>query len=318
MPSSLDLLCVWGEGPAYRATGLALPIVSRRGWILFASLGLIWGLPYLLIKVGVESLSVSMVIFSRMALGALILLPIAIATGQLKHLRGHWRWVIVFALVELTFTLLALTWAEQRISSSLAGLFVAAVPITTALIAWRLGLDDRLTGTRLVGMGVGIVGVGALVGFDVSSDSILAVLALVVTVVGYSLGPIIIDRRLQGVPGVPVMAIAIGLNAVIYAPFAWLTRPTEPVPSSAWVAIALLGVLCTAIAFVIFFALVREVGPSRTTLITYVNPAVAVVLGIVILDEPFTLGIAIGFPLVLLGSWLATRRSPAIESEPHA
>jgi len=295
-----------------------LPIVSRRGWILFASLGLIWGLPYLLIKVGVESLSVSMVIFSRMALGALILLPIAIATGQLKHLRGHWRWVIVFALVELTFTLLALTWAEQRISSSLAGLFVAAVPITTALIAWRLGLDDRLTGTRLVGMGVGIVGVGALVGFDVSSDSILAVLALVVTVVGYSLGPIIIDRRLQGVPGVPVMAIAIGLNAVIYAPFAWLTRPTEPVPSSAWVAIALLGVLCTAIAFVIFFALVREVGPSRTTLITYVNPAVAVVLGIVILDEPFTLGIAIGFPLVLLGSWLATRRSPAIESEPHA
>ena len=295
--------------------------MSRRGWLLFVSLGIIWGIPYLLIKVGVESLSVSMVIFSRMALAALILLPIAIGTGQLKRLRGHWRWVIIFALVELTFTLLALTWAEQHISSSLAGLFVAAVPITTALIAWRIGLDDRLTGTRLVGMGVGIVGVGALVGFDVSSDSVLAILALVVTVVGYSLGPIIIDRKLQGVPGVAVMAIAISLNALIYAPFAFITRPTAPVPASAWIAVGLLGVVCTAAAFVIFFALVGEVGPSRTTLITYVNPAVAVVLGIVILSEPFTLGIAIGFPLVLIGSYLATRRAPAaalaVEAEPH-
>jgi len=289
---------------------------------MFISLGIIWGIPYLLIKVGVESMSVSMVIFSRMALAALILLPIAIATGQLKRLRGHWRWVIIFALVELTFTLLALTWAEQHISSSLAGLFVAAVPITTALIAWRIGLDDRLTGTRLVGMGVGIVGVGALVGFDVSSDSFLAIAALVVTVVGYSLGPIIIDRKLQGVPGVAVMAVAISLNALIYAPFAFLTRPTAPVPNSAWIAVGLLGVVCTAGAFVLFFALVGEVGPSRTTLITYVNPAVAVVLGILILGEPFTLGIAIGFPLVLLGSYLATRRAPAaalaVEAEPHA
>lgn len=289
---------------------------------MFISLGIIWGMPYLLIKVGVESLSVSMVIFSRMALGALILLPIAILTGQLKRLRGHWRWVIIFGLVELTFTLLALTWAEQHISSSLAGLFIAAVPITTALIAWRLGLDDRLTGTRLVGMGVGILGVGALVGFDVSSDSVLAILALVVTVVGYSFGPIIIDRKLDGVPGVAVMAIAISLNALIYAPFAWLSRPTAPVPTSAWISVALLGIVCTAAAFVLLFALVGEVGPSRTTLITYVNPAVAVVLGIVILSEPFTLGIAIGFPLVLIGSYLATRRAPAaalaIEAEPHA
>ncbi len=288
---------------------------------MFVSLGIIWGIPYLLIKVGVESMSVSMVIFSRMALAALILLPIAIATGQLRRLRGHWRWVFTFALVELTFTLLALTWAEQHISSSLAGLFIAAVPITTALLAWRFGLDDRLTGGRLVGMGVGIVGVAALVGFDVSSDSFLAIAALVVTVVGYSLGPIIIDQKLQGVPGVAVMAIAISINAVIYAPFAFLTRPTAPVPASAWIAVALLGIVCTAAAFVLFFALVGEVGPSRTTLITYVNPAVAVVLGIVILDEPFTLGIAIGFPLVLLGSYLATRRAPVaalqVEAEPH-
>jgi drug/metabolite transporter (DMT)-like permease len=295
-----------------------LPIVSRRGWILFASLGLIWGLPYLLIKVGVTSLSTPMVVFSRLAIAAIILMPIAIGTRQLGQLRGHMRWVIAFALVEMTFTWWALTWAEERISSSLAGLFIATVPLTTALIARRLGMDDRLTGTRLVGMGIGFVGVGALVGLDVTGGDLLAIAALVVTVLGYSIGPLIVDRRLQGVPSLAVIAVSLTINAVIYAPFAWVTRPTEPVPASAWLAVILLGALCTAAAFIIFFALIAEVGPSRTTLITYVNPAVAVVLGIVILDEPFTLGIAIGFPLVLLGSWLATRRSPAIESEPHA
>lgn len=292
--------------------------MSRRGWILFASLGLIWGLPYLLIKVGVEWLSTPMVVFARLAIAAVILLPIAVATRQVGQLRGHWRWVIAFALVEMTLTWWALTWAEERISSSLAGLFIATVPLVTALLARRLGLDDRLTGTRLVGLAVGFIGVGALVGLDVSGGDLLAIAALVVTVVGYSIGPIIVDRRLQGVPSLAVIAVSLTINALIYAPFAWITRPTEPVPAQAWWAVVLLGAVCTAAAFMIFFALIAEVGPSRTTLITYVNPAVAVLLGIVILDEPMTLGIAIGFPLVLLGSWLATRRAPAVESEPHA
>jgi drug/metabolite transporter (DMT)-like permease len=292
--------------------------VSRRGWILFAALGIVWGLPYLLIKVGVEWLSTPMVVFARLAIAAVILLPIAVATGQIRQLRGHWRWVVAFALVEMTLTWWALTWAEERISSSLAGLFIATVPLVTALLARRLGLDDRLTGTRLIGLAVGFVGVGALVGLDVSGGDLLAIAALVVTVVGYSIGPIIVDRRLQGVPSLAVIAASLTINAMIYAPFAWVTRPTEPVPAQAWWAVVLLGALCTAAAFIMFFALIAEVGPSRTTLITYVNPAVAVVLGIIILDEPITLGIAIGFPLVLLGSWLATRRAPAVESEPHA
>ena len=292
--------------------------MSRRGWILFASLGLIWGLPYLTIKVGVTSLSTPMVVFGRLAIGAAILLPIAIATRQLGRLAGHWKWVIAFAVVEMTFTWWALTWAEERISSSLAGLFIATVPLVTALLARRLGMDDRLTGTRLVGLAVGFLGVGALVGLDVSGGDLVSVAALIITVIGYSVGPIIVDRRLQGVPSLAVIAVSLTINAVVYAPFAWFTRPTEPVPASAWAAVLLLGALCTAAAFLIFFALIAEVGPSRTTLITYVNPAVAVVLGIAVLGEPFTLGIAIGFPLVLLGSWLATRRAPAIESEPHA
>lgn len=295
-----------------------MPIVSRRGWILFAALGIIWGIPYLLIKVSVDSLSTPMVVFGRLIIGAVILLPIAIGTRQLGQLRGHWRWVLTFALVEMTFTWWALTWAEERISSSLAGLFIATVPITTALLARRFGLDDRLTGTRLWGMGIGFVGVGALVGLDVTGDDLLAIAALVITVLGYSIGPLIVDRKLQGVPSLAVIAVSLSINALIYAPFAWVTRPTAPVPTSAWLSVVLLGAVCTAVAFIIFFALIAEVGPSRTTLITYVNPAVAVVLGILILDEPITLGIAIGFPLVLLGSYLATRRSPAVESEPPA
>lgn len=288
--------------------------MSRRGWILFASLGIIWGLPYLLIKIGVEHLSTPVVVFGRLAIAALILLPIAIGTGQIRRLRGHLPWVLAFALVEMTFTWWALTWAEERISSSMAGLFIATVPLVTALIARRFGLDDRLTGQRLVGLAIGFVGVGALVGLDVSGGDLLAIAALVVTVLGYAFGPIIVDKKLQDVPSLAVIAVSLTINAVIYAPFAFATWPTEPVPAKTWWAVVALGVICTAAAFLLFFSLIAEVGPSRTTLITYVNPAVAVILGIIVLDEPLTLGLAIGFPLVLIGSYLATRHAPAVEA----
>jgi len=292
--------------------------VTRRGWFLFLFMGIIWGLPYLFIKVAGESLSAPVVVFSRVALAAAILLPIAIATGALKRLRGHWRWVAAFAVAEMTLPWWALTWAERYITSSMAGLFIATVPLVTALIARRMGLDDRLTGSRLAGMGIGLLGVVALVGLDVSGSSLLAVAVLLVTVVGYALGPIIIDKKLRDVPGLAVIAASLAINAVVYAPFAALTWPSEPVPPNAIWSVAILGSLCTAIAFLGFFALIKEVGPSRSTLITYINPAVAVILGILVLSEPLTLGLAIGFPLVLLGSWLATRRAPALESEPHA
>lgn len=288
--------------------------MSRRGWILFTSLGIIWGLPYLLIKIGVEYLSTPVVVFGRLAIAAIILLPIAIGTGQIRRLRGYLPWVLAFALVEMTFTWWALTWAEERISSSMAGLFIATVPLVTALIARRFGLDDRLTGQRLVGLAIGFVGVGALVGLDVSGGDLLAIAALVVTVLGYAFGPIIVDKKLKDVPSLAVIAVSLTINAVIYAPFAFVTWPTEPVPAKTWWAVVALGVVCTAAAFLLFFALILEVGPSRTTLITYVNPAVAVVLGIIVLDEPLTLGLAIGFPLVLIGSYLATRHAPAVEA----
>ncbi|MFZ4496851.1 MAG: DMT family transporter [Candidatus Nanopelagicales bacterium] len=292
--------------------------MSRRGWALFISLGLIWGLPYLLIKVGVESLSPFVVVFARVFIGAAIMLPIAFFTGQLRKLKGHWRWVFIFAIVEMTFTFLALTWAEQRISSSLAALLISTVPLTAAIIARVMGLDSRLSGMRLVGLGVGFAGVAALVGLDVSGGDLLSVAAISITVLGYALGPIIVDRKLSSAPSVAVIAASLTINALIYAPFAWLTWPTEPVPAIAWWSIVALGAVCTAGAFIIFFALIAEVGPARTTVITYVNPGVAVILGVLILGEPLTPGIVIGFPLVLAGSFLATRRAPTMESEPHA
>ena len=292
--------------------------MSRRGWALFISLGVIWGLPYLLIKVGVESLSPFVVVFARVFIGAAIMLPIAYFTGQLRKLKGHWRWVFIFAIVEMTFTFLALTWAEQRISSSLAALLISTVPLTAAIIARAMGLDSRLSGMRLVGLGVGFAGVGVLVGLDVSGGDLLSVAAISITVLGYALGPIIVDRKLSSAPSVAVIAASLTINALIYAPFAWLTWPTEPVPAIAWWSIVALGAVCTAGAFIIFFALIAEVGPARTTVITYVNPGVAVILGVLILGEPLTPGIVIGFPLVLAGSFLATRRAPTMESEPHS
>jgi drug/metabolite transporter (DMT)-like permease len=212
---------------------------------------------------------------------------------------------------------LALTWAEQRISSSLAALLISTVPLTAAIIARAMGLDSRLSGMRLVGLGVGFAGVAALVGLDVSGGDLLSVAAISITVLGYALGPIIVDRKLSSAPSVAVIAASLTINALIYAPFAWLTWPTEPVPAIAWWSIVALGAVCTAGAFIIFFALIAEVGPARTTVITYVNPGVAVILGVLILGEPLTPGIVIGFPLVLAGSFLATRRAPTMESEPH-
>jgi drug/metabolite transporter (DMT)-like permease len=291
--------------------------MSRRGLILFVSLGVIWGIPYLLIKVAVASVEPAFIVFVRVALGAAVLLPIVLVKGQWGLLRGHWRWVAAFALVEITFTFLALTWAEERISSSLAALLIAAVPIVGAILAWAFGLDTNWSTRRGLGLAMGFLGVGALVGLDVTGSSWLSVAAVGITVLGYSLGPIIVVKRLHGIPSLPVIAAALALNTVIYAPFAWAARPTESVPTEAWASMVVLGVLCTAIAFVFLFALIAEVGAPRAQVITYVNPAVAVVLGIVLLGEPFTLGIAVGFPLVLIGSWLATRGGPAIEAEPH-
>ena len=292
--------------------------MTRRGAVLFAALSLIWGTPYLLIKIGVESLAPGVVVFGRLAVALVILLPIVLWQGQWRDLRGHWRWVLIFAAVEMMVPWLLLSFAEQHITSSLAGLLIATVPMATAVILWARGLDQHFTGVRRLGLVIGFLGVAAIVGLDFAGSSWLAGVAMLIVVIGYSLGAIIIDHKLADAPSLPAITAAIGVAALVYAPIAWVSRPTTSVTASSWLAVLLLGLIPTALAFISFFALIAEVGAARSTLVTYLNPAVAVVLGIVILGEPLTAGLVIGFPLVLVGSWLATRAAPLAESEPHA
>lgn len=291
--------------------------MTRRGWILFLSLSVLWGLPYFFIKVAVEDLSAPMIVFTRCVLAAALLLPVAAARGALGPLRPFVGWIAVFAVIEMAIPFLMISWAEAQITSSLAALIVAGVPLATALLSRAFGLDHGFTGWRVVGLFVGLTGVAALVGLDVRGGQWLAVAAMALAVLGYSLGPIIASVKLADAPNVGVVAMAFTVAAVVMAPFAWVQRPVEPVSSQVWWSVALLGILCSAVAFLVFFAAIDEIGPARTTVNTYLNPAVATVLGVALLAEPVTLGILIGFPLVIVGSVLATRRGPVLEAEPH-
>ena len=293
--------------------------MTARGWALFVALSVLWGIPYLFIKIAVETLSPGMVVWVRVALGAAILLPIVLARGDIKRLSTtDWSWIVGFAIVEIALPFGALTYAEIRLSSSTTAILIAAVPIVAAVVGWRIGIDDRVTKSRAIGLAIGVIGVATLVGIDIRGDDWLSVAALGITVVGYALGPIIVATKLSRAPALSVITMALLINAFIYAPFAWVTRPTGTVPAEAWWSVVILGVLCTAVAFITFFALIAEAGPSRTTVITFIAPAVALALGVAVLSEPITWGIVVGFPLVVLGSYLATRKAPAIEAEPHA
>jgi drug/metabolite transporter (DMT)-like permease len=285
--------------------------MSRRGWVLFVAMSVIWGVPYLLIKVAVVEVSPVLVVFGRCVIGAAILLPWTIAHGQLRPALRHWRALLLFAVLEMAAPWLLLSYAETSLSSSLTGLLVATVPFAAAVAARLAGEPERLTPIRLVGMGLGVVGIAALLGLDVGAIHVLPILAVAVTVIGYATGPMVVSRALPEVPGVAASSIALLVTAVVYAPFAvprlHLLRTAS---SSAVLSLVALGALCTALALALFFALIREAGPQRALVITFVNPAVAVLLGVLLLHEHFTLGIAVGLPLVLLGCVLATRRSP--------
>jgi drug/metabolite transporter (DMT)-like permease len=275
-------------------------------------MSVIWGVPYLLIKVAVGEFSPVAVVFLRCVIGAALLLPWTLSRGRLgAALREHWRALLVFTVLEMTAPWLLLSWAEQELSSSLTGLLVAGVPFVAALTARLAGEEDRLSPVRIAGMVIGVVGIAALLGLDVAGAQLTAIGAVALVVIGYATAPMVISRKLPDVPGVTASAFALVVTAVVYAPFAVpdLGQAVD-VPARAWLSVAALGVVCTALALALFFALIREAGPQRALIITFVNPAVAVVLGVLLLGEPFTLGLAVGLPLVLVGCVLATRRSP--------
>jgi drug/metabolite transporter (DMT)-like permease len=282
--------------------------VSRRGWILFLSMGVIWGIPYMLIKVAVEDFSPATIVLGRTLIAAAILVPIAAAKGYLKPLIPHWRPLLAFTAIEICGPWVLLGYAEQSLSSSLTGLLVAAVPLVGALLVWWTR-HEHIDMRRVAGLLVGFAGVAVLVGFDVGATNLGAILAMAGVAVGYALGPLILAKYLSHLPILGVVAASLALAAIAYLPIGLIQWPDEPPSVEASLSILGLAIICTGIAFLVFFALIAEVGPARATVITYINPVVAVTLGVVILNEAFTPTIAAGFFLILAGSILSTARN---------
>ncbi|MBF6191920.1 DMT family transporter [Nocardia implantans] len=280
--------------------------MTRRGWALFLAMGVIWGVPYAMIRVAVVDLDPIVVAFGRTLIGGLLLLPVALYTDALAPVFRRWRPLLLYTLVEITGPWLLIGYAETTLHSSTVGLLIAAVPLIAVVIVTALG-HDRFDARRVAGLFVGFAGVAALVGLDVDLGNPAAIAAIGLTTVGYAVGPIVINRALADLPPLGVVTASLLLAAVIYAPFAGWLRPSHLTADAGWSVLGL-AVVCTAVAFLFFFALIAEVGPARATVITYINPAVAILLGVTALGEPLTAGMAIGFPLVILGSVLGTAR----------
>jgi drug/metabolite transporter (DMT)-like permease len=278
----------------------------------------IWGMPYLLIRVAVRELTPATLVFVRTGLACLILVPLAAWRGELRAILPRWRGVLVFTVIEVTIPWLLLSSAERRISSSLAALLIAATPLVAAALAAATG-RERFDSRRLAGFGIGILGVAAIVGLDIESTSAIGLVEMAAVAVCYAVGPFILSRYLSDLPGLGIIAASLAVTAVVYAPVAAVEWPSSTPAAKVIASVVTLALVCTALAFVLFFALISEAGPVRATVITYVNPAVAALLGVAVLNERFTAGMAVGFALVLAGSVLATRASaPAAAQAPSS
>lgn len=281
---------------------------SRKGWVLFAIMAFVWGITYLFIKEAVATFGPPAVVAGRTLLGGLVLLPFAIRSGALKAAWRHWPWVLAFGLIEMGGPFLLLSHAETQLPSGLTGLLVATVPLFAVIIALLRGDRSALAPVRLGGLLVGFVGVAIVVAgpglFPREPGSVIAIGEILLTAVMYAIAPFIIAHKLADVPSIGTITLALFGIGLGYLPAALLS-PHEPPTVRSVVSLLLLGVVCTALAFVAFFALIREVGPVRAPLFTYINPIVAIVLGTVLVSEPITPGLLIGVPVILIGCWFA-------------
>ncbi len=284
--------------------------MSHRNWLLFAFIGLLWGIPYLFIRIAVRDFSPASVVFARVAIGAVILIPISLYQKTLKPALIGYKYVLLYAVTEMVGPWYLITKAETEISSGLAGLLVATVPIWSTIFASRGGDKSVWHKKRLVGIVVGFIGVFLLVGIESFSgnSAFWAIAFILVAAIGYGYAVNMITQKLPNVSGIAINAVAMGMTALLYAPFAAIQWPRHGVSLASGIAVIVLGVICTAFAFIVFFLVMDEIGPARASLATYLNTAFAVILGVLILKEPFTLGIAVGLPLVLIGSYLASRK----------
>jgi drug/metabolite transporter (DMT)-like permease len=285
--------------------------MSRRGLVFFVAMCVIWGIPYLLIKVALQGFGPVDLVFVRFALGAVLLVPIALSRRvKVGPLLGRWGWIVAYTVIEMGIPWVLLSDAELHISSSLSGLLVSTVPLIGVVIGVLTRSGEHHGWRRILGLAIGLVGAGVLVGFDVSSSTVGAIAEVLVVAICYATGPYIINRKLSDLPALGVIASSLLLAAIAYAPAAIIQLPHAWPSGQAIAAVVALGVVCTALAFLLFFALISEIGPVRATVITYVNPAVAVTLGVLLLHERLTAGIVVGFVLILSGSVLAARAAP--------
>jgi drug/metabolite transporter (DMT)-like permease len=291
--------------------------VNRRAWLLFLTVSVLWGVPYLLIKIAIVDLSPLVVVAGRTAIAALVLVPIAVAQRALPILRERFGTVLLLSVVHIVGPFLLITYGETYISSSLTGLLIATQPVVIALL---LVNTEPLRPVRAVGLVLGLVGVAVLMGLDLSGDrlGLLGAGMVLLATLGYAVATILVKRRASDIPPTALVAGTMVLSTLLLAPFAAFALPSRAVEPASWGALLALGLFCTAIALLAFYQLIREAGPARAGLVTYANPVVAVVLGVAILDEPVGPGTVLGFALILTGCWLATRRrtDAAARAEP--
>jgi drug/metabolite transporter (DMT)-like permease len=293
--------------------------VTWRGWVVFAALGIIWGLPYFFIKVAVQEVSPFALAFVRVLLAALILMPIAWRRGALRSLAKHKAPIVAFGLIEFAIPFSLISLGERWISSSVTGILIAMVPLSIALIQRFFGIREALGGWRIAGLVVGFVGVAALLGTGPISGVLgwAGVGCMLVSTLCYAVGPLIIQRHLHGLDSIGPLAASLGVASAILLIPAALEIPSSLPSANALASIAVLGILCTAVAMLLMFYLVRHAGASRASVITYINPVVATLLGVLVLDEHLGIGGFIAFALILLGSWLATRGAVTRSSSPR-
>jgi drug/metabolite transporter (DMT)-like permease len=303
--------------------------VNARAWAGFAAMSLVWGIPYLFIKVAVDGgMSPAFIAWVRVTLAAAILLGLAKRAGLLPTLRGKGRWLLLYAIVEIVIPFPLIAAGEQHVASSLAAIIIAAVPLFIALLAIRFDPEERATGRRLVGLVVGLLGVVVLMGIDIAGkrDEMLGAAAIMIAALGYAIGPLTLKAKLGELDPRATMGASLAIAAVVLTPFAAAAPPQVNPGADVIAALLVLGVVCTALAFVIFGALIAEIGPGRALVITYVNPVVAVALGVLVLDERPGAGAIAGLLLIIAGSWLSTdgrlppfvsrRRRPAGQTLP--
>ncbi|HXS28758.1 MAG TPA: DMT family transporter [Steroidobacteraceae bacterium] len=289
-------------------------MTTWRVWVAFISLGIIWGLPYFFIRIAVQEVSPFVVAWGRITLAALVLLPIAWHRGALRSIGPHIRPICAFAVVEFVIPFSAISAGEQWISSSIAGILISGVPLTVVLISRFFGVREQIGPVRALGLALGLIGVLALLGFGTISGPLgwAGAVCLFVAMIGYALGPLIIQRHLHGVDSLGPVAASLGLaSAALLIPAAATFSYRVP-SATTLISIGVLGLLCTAVTMFLMFYIVRNAGASRASLVAYINPAVAALLGVGFLHERLGIGGLTGFALILLGSWLGTR-GPAPE-----